>query len=372
MVLERESSVLGYPGEVSKALDADHHSICKYSSRTDSNYVSVRNALKLLVSNMNSSTNSRRPGLSSRKDSRDLKTLLAITELPDIDYTLFHDQRAEGTSNWILEDDNFVQWLNAEGTSHQIAWVNGGPATGKSVLSSFIVNTLVERHFSCQYFFIRYGDHKKRTLNLILRSIAFQLAQTIPTFAERVVGLVDEAIDFENADPRIIWERIFKSILFEIRHEKPMYWIIDGLDEAEDPRTVVRILSDIRDSSVPIRLLFTGRKIPELDVAFQKIPKELNVRPISIEGHLEDLSCYIRQELSTIKDTDFAESIVQELLARSENNFLVSIDLSTSCLYHHTNLSVGSPCGPEIEIMSHSCRCQSCTSAPTNWHASTI
>lgn len=49
MVLEKESSVLGYPGEISKALDADHNTICKYESRDDPRYISVRDVLKSLV-----------------------------------------------------------------------------------------------------------------------------------------------------------------------------------------------------------------------------------------------------------------------------------------------------------------------------------
>jgi hypothetical protein len=52
MVLERDSSILGYPGEISKALVADHHGVCKYDSRQDPNYVAVRNVLKSLVSKL--------------------------------------------------------------------------------------------------------------------------------------------------------------------------------------------------------------------------------------------------------------------------------------------------------------------------------
>ena len=50
MILEKDSSILGYPGEISKSMNADHHQICKYDSSQDSNYISVRNALKSLVS----------------------------------------------------------------------------------------------------------------------------------------------------------------------------------------------------------------------------------------------------------------------------------------------------------------------------------
>ncbi len=52
MVLDKESSILGYPGEISKSLNADHHDVCKYISREDANYVGVRNALQTLARNL--------------------------------------------------------------------------------------------------------------------------------------------------------------------------------------------------------------------------------------------------------------------------------------------------------------------------------
>lgn len=54
MVLGKESSILGYPGEISKSLNADHHDVCKYINQDDSNYVIVRNALKTLVESLQS------------------------------------------------------------------------------------------------------------------------------------------------------------------------------------------------------------------------------------------------------------------------------------------------------------------------------
>jgi len=49
MVLEKDSSILGYPHEISKPMIADHHDVCKYSSPEDPNYISVRNVLGMLV-----------------------------------------------------------------------------------------------------------------------------------------------------------------------------------------------------------------------------------------------------------------------------------------------------------------------------------
>ena len=55
MVVERESAVLGYPNEISSPLIADHHTICKYPSNLDQNYVNVRNVLKSLVEKLGGS-----------------------------------------------------------------------------------------------------------------------------------------------------------------------------------------------------------------------------------------------------------------------------------------------------------------------------
>ena len=54
MVLEKESSILGYPGEISKPLSADHHDVCKYANQEDPSYLSIRNALGSLVARFRS------------------------------------------------------------------------------------------------------------------------------------------------------------------------------------------------------------------------------------------------------------------------------------------------------------------------------
>ena len=50
MILDKESSILGYPGEVSLPLAADHHNVCKFSDLQDSNYKRVKSVLQTLIS----------------------------------------------------------------------------------------------------------------------------------------------------------------------------------------------------------------------------------------------------------------------------------------------------------------------------------
>ena len=324
MILEKDSSVLGYPGETSRALNADHHNVCKYDSPRDPNYITVKNALQSLVSKIVSTTRSSKLPMSNRRETQDLKSLLAIAELPDVDYIFFRDQWVQETNDWLLKEKAYLEWLHVGDSASCLLWLNGGAATGKSVMSSFIINSLAEQGISCQYFFIRFGDQKKRTLSLLLRSFAYQIARVLPSFLQRVLQLVDEAIDIETADSRTIWGRIFKSILFKVEEVQPLHWVIDGVDEADDPRALIRLLSEIHISSIPIRILLVGRKTSELVAAFQKVPKVLKQNMISIEGHLEDLRTYAHQELSMYGSTEYNESIVERIVQGAQNNFLVS------------------------------------------------
>lgn len=45
-IVDKHTGILSIPGELSGPADADHHTICKYHSRADDNYVLVVKFLK--------------------------------------------------------------------------------------------------------------------------------------------------------------------------------------------------------------------------------------------------------------------------------------------------------------------------------------
>ncbi|KAJ5553326.1 hypothetical protein N7494_002704 [Penicillium frequentans] len=334
MILEKESSVLGYPGETSKALSADHHDICKYESPLDPNYITVRNVLKSIISKIISANQTNQSHVSDRRESFDLKATLAIPELPDIDYIFFKDQWTQGTSAWFLEEKAYQEWADPQRSTPSFLWVTGDAGTGKSVLSSFVINHLAEQNRLCQYFFIRYGDRKKRTLSLLLRSLAFQIAQSDPHFLAKLAELADEALDLETADPKTIWERIFKSILFKMERQKPLYWVIDGLDESFDARETIKLFSDVVLSFSKIRILLLSRLTSEITFAFKKVSPLIHQGQISVEGHQEDIYAHINQELSMSGSADLRKDIVQRLVEGAQRNFLwlrLAIEKLNSC-----------------------------------------
>ncbi len=262
--------------------------------------------------------------LSDRNNLEILQTLLALGELPSVDLLFYRGQWKAGTCNWILVEKQYLDWSQAEDPVSRLLWLNGGAATGKSVLSSFIINALEEKGAKYQYFFIRHGQPRKRTLSLLLRSIAYQVGQGSSDFLRKVVALEVEKIDFETTDPKSIWERLFRSILFRIEQDEPSYWVIDGLDEADNPRGFIELLSEISTSCPSIRVLVTSRNTPDLAAAFEP----LSPTNISTDDRLEDILFFIRREVLFTGSAELKENLIRQLQKRAENNFLVSISIS--------------------------------------------
>ncbi|KAL2022188.1 hypothetical protein VTK56DRAFT_6017 [Thermocarpiscus australiensis] len=320
MVLEKDSSVLGYPGEISKPLDADHHGVCKYASPSDPRYISVRNVLKTLIGKVKLGDGEPSP---VRPAAAEFAEYLSLSESPDADYNFFRDRWTPGTCTWILSDETFKGWMDDLRPKPRVLWVYGNAASGKSILSSFLINHLVESGLPCHYFFIRFISQEKRGMCMILRSLASQVANSTPAYAENLRQLEAAGTELRGADYRNIWQWLFKQTLFQLnRLDRPLYLIIDGLDEADRPASLIRLLADLHLTSLPIRLLMVGRNTYEISSAFQRLAKQVDTETIRIEGNLADLRVYIDHEMDLGGDAGYRELVTTQLLDRAKGNFL--------------------------------------------------
>lgn len=148
---ENNSSVLGYPAETSKAFSADHYGLCKYHDPRDPNYVTVGNALQSLGSKNIATSRSNEPPSSDQRESHGMKGLLAITELPDVDYIFLRDLQIPGTNDWFWKWKGYLEWLRVHEFIPSLLWLKDGAATGKSVMFLFVVDSVVEQGVSYQY-----------------------------------------------------------------------------------------------------------------------------------------------------------------------------------------------------------------------------
>ncbi|KAI9369763.1 hypothetical protein BJX61DRAFT_545262 [Aspergillus egyptiacus] len=321
MIVEKESATLGYPKEITKALIADHHTVCKFHSTQDSNYISVRNALKTLVSSIRSAGQSLF-GDQEKTQIEQLQALLAVSESYQDDLEFFHSRWTPGTCEWILSNPCFKNWLDESDDSVRLLWLYALPASGKSILSSFITKHL-QAESLCVYYFFRFGDESKRSLSTCLRCIAFQIAQQLPAFRRALKNMPSPTKTLEKTDSKIIWERIFVRILFKMKLATTIYLVIDALDESDHPQLLVELFQRLSHTPCRIKVLLISREAAVLTEGFDYLATQLPVARLPLESSRRDIRLFVETKIKILRAApEFKSRLVDKLVTGANGNFL--------------------------------------------------
>jgi WD40 repeat protein/pimeloyl-ACP methyl ester carboxylesterase len=341
LIVQRDSSTLGYPGEIQNGLDADHHGVIKYSDQDDPNYKTVRDVITSLVLDFCDKPDDAQMIGKEHQDMPKLQSLLGICAAPEDDLEYFSEGSMPGTGDWVLKSSEFEKWLNSTVQQPLILWMNGVPGTGKSHLSSSIIQHLQGHSILCQYFFFRFGDMKKRSLAFYLRSMAFQIASVIPSYRKTLLGLSEEGLRFENAEVRHLWQKLFVSALFKHPLPQPLYWVVDAIDEADAPQTLMELLSSINESASSIRILCTSRRAPAISTFFGRFAKGASVGVLAVDEHDEVLRAFVMRRLQDLRGTaDFREYVINCILIKAGSNFLWAHLVTREIVLCHTEMDI--------------------------------
>jgi WD40 repeat protein len=269
---------------------------------------------------------------SSNVEIKHLQTILAIREPPETDLNVLRNRVLEGTCLWITTKEDFVTWVAAsESKNPNLFWLVGLPATGKTSLAKSVVDHLQLLGHDCFYHFFSSGHQLKRTAAYCLRSLAFQIAQVNEEFREQLCNLVEESgIQFNSQTFGVIWEKVFEGILFRLKIRKPIFLILDGIDEADSQSPFVTQLLKIQ-SEIPVKLFLTSRpiKIPSVPV---RSSCSLTTCFLHEEDTHEDISAYVQNVVRNAlpDDPEFQEDISSQVLAKASGSFLwVKLALDT-------------------------------------------
>ena len=341
MVLEKDSAILGYSKEISRPLYADHHGVCKYSSPEDANYVSVRNALGTLVEEI-----VRKVGVSADKAMDELQTLqnlLPIYFEHDDDLNKQNRLRTEGTCEWILHESDMSEWISISEGCH-LVWFCAAPASGKSVLSAYVISSLQQRGLAPQYFFFNFGDQHKRSVASLLRSVACQLAKENRPFRRGLLDLSKQGFRVDKADASVIWHKVYENILFKMDHRQPFYWIIDALDECDSPKLLLDLMRTCSSSNVPLRIFIASRQTEPIQMGVAKATRAVRLTKLekySSYHNAQDIKCLAEQEVAHMRGSEQIKTrVVQKILARAEGNFLWTRLVLEEIVYCHTESGI--------------------------------
>ncbi|KAJ7067345.1 hypothetical protein C8F01DRAFT_1247725 [Mycena amicta] len=234
------------------------------------------------------------------------------------------DKCHPGTGLWLLESTEFKDWIYA---SNSFLWLEGISGSGKTVLSSTIINTLRSRAEPIAFFYFDTNNSGQHTVKQLLSSLVIQISLKAPHPDKTLHVLWSSYANGEHLPSN---SALISDALIPILGEftQPVYIVLDALDECSEHDKLLDAVKHIIDAKLAnVHLLLTSRaEIPrDTDLAKQAVS-------VSLEKSIDqDIEAYVTEILAKL-DGDWPQErkdqIKAGLLERGGGMFhLVSLQL---------------------------------------------
>jgi hypothetical protein len=233
---------------------------------------------------------------------------------------------------------NIDQWLD-DVDAPNVLWLSGSPGAGKSAIASSLVSGLTRQGRLGSSFFFRRGDVTLSDPAALWRTVAFDLANFNPTFANILIQVLQQRkVDPGRPDIASHFQFLIQEPLIGSYGHSPSYLtpviLIDALDECDSyhPQATQRkILLDTLTqwSCLPrtLKLIVTGRdeRVPE---SFRAICRQMTLPTgddVSADAN-NDIRRFFEQHFSEFGGSSFPEwpgnQILDALTTRAAGLFI--------------------------------------------------
>ena len=218
----------------------------------------------------------------------------------------------------------------------RVFWLNGMAGTGKST----IANTLAESAeqsgiLGASFFFDRQGKPEVRGGDLFIPTIAFQLAQTIPSFKSSLSSALEKNVDVLSFTRQSQLQKLLTGPLQAIKLSEPVIIVIDALDECEvrDAKELLLLLLQmVSQRQIPhaLKIFISCRPDRELDIAFRTAQAHqiLLLHDVEEDVVQADIEIYLTKGLTnppphpSLPSDWISTTELKELSRRSGNLFI--------------------------------------------------
>ena len=228
--------------------------------------------------------------------------------------------RLDGTCDWITSNNLFERWIKPGCliTQDRLLVISGTHGCGKSVLASSIVARLEEGEQHTLFFAFSTSDGSRQSSESLIRTLLWQLLHQ--TSKKESVDAVHRLRI--NGQPTIseLWEA-FGCIASSLA--KPVYCVIDGIDECIDYDHAMSIkVMQILEVCPNLRILLLGR--PHVT---QEQPGGSCSTAIKITSAMltQDIEAFINDEIAKsdfLSLPEFRETVYKILKGKSDGMFL--------------------------------------------------
>ncbi|EXM16559.1 P-loop containing nucleoside triphosphate hydrolase [Fusarium oxysporum f. sp. vasinfectum] len=348
VIVCRDSAILGVPDEITIPMSGNHCTICRFAGKDEPRFQTVRSILTGLEQYLETKTSQR----TVDADRDELMDNLSSTDCKQ------HKERNPdpvlGTCTWILQNPQYRDWLRSEECF--LLWVSADPGCGKSVLASYLINNRMGKEGLSEdnlcYFFFKSDNYDQRSGSTALQSLLRQLCtkhlEIIPLVADLLRGQSLE-------DLKTLWLTLVAAIqkiqVVDEKAHQQVFCVLDGVDEGDDARKLVSLISETFTSSTGIqsmpgdstsngllKLLVLSRPDNFIKNGFDRQPSSTSYgntkRTAMIRLRGEDQIDSINADISRVVDVtisglvqdglpgDFLDDVKDQLIRRADRTFL--------------------------------------------------
>ncbi|KAL5089613.1 hypothetical protein Trisim1_005306 [Trichoderma cf. simile WF8] len=251
--------------------------------------------------------------------------------LTTANYGQQHDKHSEthkkGTGLWILETDEFQNWLN---NSKQRLLCQGVPGAGKTIITSVVVDHLAkivkkDSAIGMAYIYCGFKQPKsQQTTRSLLSSVLKQLAGDRQTFPATTRILYEQ---HKAKQTHASQDELIADLKAVIELYSSVFIIIDALDEC-DLNAMHGFISELfmLQKHCNANIFATSRFIPEITEWFTQVGSSF----LEIRAHASDIATYLDIEIkesstSLIKSNiTLQEDIKREICEAADGMFLLA------------------------------------------------
>ncbi|KAH8803560.1 hypothetical protein F5884DRAFT_904077 [Xylogone sp. PMI_703] len=242
--------------------------------------------------------------IEEEQSTRQYQSIVSFLKMDESDQlAIFESISAEGlkhpgTCGWLLQNSKIRAWLQRK-PDMPMLWLQGTAGSGKSVISTQLVNYMQAGSMSVIHHFCSYSYSMSTLHEQILRSLLLQLLRKDGD----LVAHVYQEFVVEKKAPKVpalekLLQLLFKSMSCGTSQAEYIWIILDGLDECEMERQarVVSLMNQIASQSTSggavYKVLISSRTSPVLSHSLRKVQR------VSLSDEKEHVETAIRQYAS--------------------------------------------------------------------------
>ncbi|CAA9959481.1 Arp Ankyrin repeat protein [Pyrenophora teres f. maculata] len=172
---------------------------------------------------------------------------------PSTNYHKAHKQRQAETGVWLLEGEQLARWKESAASR---LWLYGIPGCGKTILSSTIIEHLLQHCYDdtsmvTAYFYFDFNDTQKQDPELMLRSLLYQLLQSSVVIPKGVDALFSSCENGKRQPSLHTLLEVTRQAIEDFTH---VYVILDALDECTQRSELMDMLETPKEWDIETSL----------------------------------------------------------------------------------------------------------------------